>query len=318
MCLCFRIGAGERRSSAREAFTLIELLVVIAIIAVLIALLVPAVQKVREAAARTQCINNVKQITTGLHNMHGVFRALPPFVVRPTAGAYGNMGTGECGWAALLLPYIEQEAMWKQGLDVNNKFDARGYVGGVQILDLPVPATYLCPSDASVAPQKLVQGMPGNYAINYLVVGNPNPTDINDPRASGMKSIVARMPANFPDGTSNTFLITEKYRLCGKATPNFPTVNCSNTMMYSDYPFNTSWQCLAPAFAFTSPWNDGTKFQMGVPVVNAVCYYGQTWHTGGIVMGMADASVRTISPSISATSWLQAARPNDGEVGVLD
>src|SRR5438105_743737 len=92
------------RSSNRSAFTLIELLVVIAIIAILIALLVPAVQKVRESSARSQCQNNLKQLALACHNYHDVNRFLPP--ARICRDAYAT-------WVVLIMPYMEQQGAYK-------------------------------------------------------------------------------------------------------------------------------------------------------------------------------------------------------------
>src|SRR5438552_8471998 len=108
----------------RQGFTLIELLVVIAIIAVLIGLLVPAVQKVREAANRAQCLNNLKQMGVALHNYHGFYESFPPGLVSRLADPNWVMPSGNCnaeapdlgpGWSffAFLLPYIEQDALYK-------------------------------------------------------------------------------------------------------------------------------------------------------------------------------------------------------------
>src|SRR5436309_597185 len=101
------------RAFSRSGFTLIELLVVIAIIAILIGLLLPAVQKVREAASRLKCKNNLKQIGLAMHNYHGVANRFPPGYVSAVASDGSDLGPG-WGWAAHLLPYVEQDNLYKQ------------------------------------------------------------------------------------------------------------------------------------------------------------------------------------------------------------
>jgi prepilin-type N-terminal cleavage/methylation domain-containing protein/prepilin-type processing-associated H-X9-DG protein len=132
-------------SSQRRAFTLIELLVVIAIIGILIALLLPAVQKIREAAARMQCTNNLKQIGLAVHNYHDSFNFVPPGYIdgnaNPTSTPDNDVGPG-WGWAALLLPYVEQQNLFNQ---INLK---QGIVVGSNAAAAQTPLKiYQCPSD---------------------------------------------------------------------------------------------------------------------------------------------------------------------------
>src|SRR6476620_11624197 len=98
----------------RSAFTLIELLVVIAIIAILIAMLVPAVQKVRDAAARTQCQNNIKQLALALHNYHDARKMFPPGVITSKPEPNPGNGTSGPGWTVTILPYIEDDTRYQQ------------------------------------------------------------------------------------------------------------------------------------------------------------------------------------------------------------
>jgi prepilin-type N-terminal cleavage/methylation domain-containing protein/prepilin-type processing-associated H-X9-DG protein len=136
-----------RRS--RRGFTLIELLVVIAIIAILIGLLLPAVQKVREAAARAKCSNNMKQIALAYHNYHDIHGKLPPAVlyqlgVNTTGTDTFNFGPN---WAVLILPYIEQSALYSTVSDsIDRYMTTPGEQGWRSVRGAHVP-TYICPSD---------------------------------------------------------------------------------------------------------------------------------------------------------------------------
>lgn len=188
-------------SLRRSAFTLIELLVVIAIIAILIALLVPAVQKVREAAARTQCQNNLKQIGLAMHNYHDMNKKLP-------AGWYGEAlgGTGTANrwsWSAVILPYLEQDPLY-QSIDIDlappeTLPGATTSFGGSPLLQNPL-SVYRCPSDAFSLP---TNSLFGDYGINNY----PASTDIfgqNDQLTLTLPKIL--------DGTSNTFMVGERDR----------------------------------------------------------------------------------------------------------
>src|SRR5262249_22673816 len=118
-----------RSASRRTAFTLIELLVVIAIIAILIALLLPAVQKVRESAARAQCQNNLKQLGIALHAYHGQYQRFPAARPAPTLytggaitviSASGTAGTLTLAWMGKILPFVEQDNLFKQASTPSN------------------------------------------------------------------------------------------------------------------------------------------------------------------------------------------------------
>src|SRR5438045_1027661 len=150
-------------SRVRRGFTLIELLVVIAIIAILIGLLVPAVQKVREAAARTQCTNNLKQWALAGHDYASAYGGnMPPF--------YNSDSSGEHQVFVDLLPYVEQDAIYKSFGTPPNLQTAGPNVGHRAVFKI-----IACPSDPTQG-SGLNQGdwATGTYAANYQVFGNPS------------------------------------------------------------------------------------------------------------------------------------------------
>jgi prepilin-type N-terminal cleavage/methylation domain-containing protein/prepilin-type processing-associated H-X9-DG protein len=189
--------------SRRRGFTLIELLVVIAIIAILIALLVPAVQKVREAAARTQCTNNLKQIGLGLHNYHDTYKGFPPSkMTTPTMHS----------WTALILPFIEQGPLFNRYRLDRNWNDAATNDANPGGVNQTVIALYLCPSAPGGRLGSRNRGIADYDAINQVTRPNPFVTNMpsSDPTFIGVlgKDIRRRL-TDITDGTSNTIMVAE-------------------------------------------------------------------------------------------------------------
>ncbi|TWT40176.1 putative major pilin subunit [Thalassoglobus neptunius] len=223
----------------RKAFTLIELLVVIAIIAILIALLLPAVQQAREAARRTQCKNNLKQIGLALHNYESVYRRLPcgwNGVHDPAQGT-----TFRWSYLASILPYLDQANTFNQ-LDMNLTLYPPG--GGQpprpehqDVIKQMIPV-YMCPSDRSAfvsSPSGVVDSAPTNYVacsgsgINQ--VSDPNDDGDSGNAADGMfSSLHWRRFADCTDGLSNTVLISES--LLGPGGEDLPAGADADPQLY--------------------------------------------------------------------------------------
>jgi prepilin-type N-terminal cleavage/methylation domain-containing protein len=186
-------------------FTLIELLVVIAIIAILIGLLVPAVQKVREAAARTQCHNNLKQLALGLHNYHDTHGGFPPAKQETPPGS----STRVHSWTPLVLPYIEQDNLYRQYRFDKNWDNAATNDAGVN--QTPVK-TFICPSAPSGRVGTNKRAIIDYSPANQITRPNPSVTNMppSDPTFIGILGHnTSRRLTEVTDGTSNTILLAE-------------------------------------------------------------------------------------------------------------
>ena len=269
---------------SKHAFTLIELLVVIAIIAILIGLLLPAVQKVREAAARTQCSNNLSQLGKAVHNYASNYNNVPPM--------WSNRGGNYGSLHYFLLPFIEQDNVYR--LAANNSANQAGVI----------IKPYLCPSDSTSTTNQWNGWGGTNYAGNVWVF-NP----------SGPGTIITSMP----DGTSNTVMFAERYQLCqpssGGHTDPVWAAQAWNTP-------NGYWA--VAAFGYTTSniaggyYPDysygGTAFQTAPQPSACNWYVTQSAHTGGMNVGLGDGSVRSVSSGVSVNTWVLACIPNDGGV----
>lgn len=334
----------------RSAFTLIELLVVIAIIAILIGLLLPAVQKVRDAAYRAQCQNNLKQIAIGAHNAHSELGRFPP-----QAGTYNGAYYGPLFFH--LLPYIEQKDLWGR----SNTLDYTAVVG----TPVPNPGTtvnvgvnwpvwesvamplflrqhrikvYQCPSDPTLGNAIDWGNGDGTYASNFLLFGGVKNASVTPTIGPGGNYQMvwdgkANLQSTVTDGASNTIMLAEKYARCdGTGSPG------GNWWMRGVFMGSQSGpggggddsypgDRLSPVFGGgigydNVAWLQGVSSKFQVQPKNPLLPGSQggqcdrrlasTPHYA-MHAAMADGSVRVIVPSISASLWATALTPNGAD-----
>ncbi|OWK35817.1 DUF1559 domain-containing protein [Fimbriiglobus ruber] len=295
-------------SRIRPAFTLIELLVVIAIIAILIGLLLPAVQKVREAAARATCTNNLKQIGLAMLNYESTNGGLPP---------RRNTVTGtQRGWGPAILSYVEQTALSGNYQLNNNFYDAANAANIIVPLKL-----FICPSGTGPRTITVTQGgvtatgAAGDYfgpnSFASSLYGNQSLSGNNT--CTAMNDNVNRKITDITDGTSNTLLVTEQagrsdFYILGKK-------QASNTAL-SNYAWWGPWASYQ-VFAVYQFGSDGiTKDGTGGPcTINCNNSQGvYSFHTGGANAVYVDGSVHFWASNLSPTTLFAMVTINGGEV----
>jgi prepilin-type N-terminal cleavage/methylation domain-containing protein len=319
------------RLRRRAAFTLIELLVVIAIIGILIGLLLPAVQKVREAAARTQCFNNLKQIGLACHNYEDGNKTLPGAWIHATTLQWAWPNRQDATIWFDLLPYVEQTPLFNQGSNANPTVAGNGWAeespyytaGSVAV------KVYICPADNTRTTDintnafyPLIGGS-GDYSTSSYAAN----VNVLDPSYPG--SIVSIMP----DGSSNTVMIAHRHRWCDAA------------IFWGGGGTHTDW-ALTPRQAWNH-WNmavfgmgayrtrkgganPSPRNNNGVVADNMDLRFGNipfqvrpaagycnpqitsSPHTSVMPVALGDGSVRSVSPQISVTTWVNACIPDDG------
>lgn len=286
----------------RRGFTLIELLVVIAIIAVLIALLVPAVQKVREAAARTQTVNNLKQCSLALHSFNDTFKKLPP-----SASAIGYAGVGVptslvATTHVHLLPFIEQFNLYKQYVALGGSTGASS-PGGTAFPAAVVPP-FLSPQDPSLEADNAISNVLANLRV-FDKLGVEQGTSAYAMFFTPLGIGSSAIPKTFSDGTSNTIVFTTGYRKT--SVMRYFDTTCVPT---GGGPFFGATDLTAPASVAGGKY---CIFQIQPPIISAQDRIPQAMSSSGISVGLADGSVRQVATTIDPLTWAKACQPNDGQ-----
>ena len=290
MCRSTPQGVGVR---ARGAFTLIELLVVIVIIAVLLALLAPAVQRIRDSAARVACANNMRQLGLAVHAYAGNSgERLPALTTSQDSQPRGNYN----GFLLYtILPYLEQQNLFAAGMaDPCATWNAPA---GTLIVRQAVVPIFLCPSDFTIQ-----RGFPTNrgndwaassYAANALLFGA---------RASGKARLPQYAIGTIPDGASNQVAFAEKFGGCRD--------DCGSLWAFPGQSWDDDGNHYLASFAIRGwrQWN--LPPQIGIPQSQCESSRPNSAHAVCVIC-LADGSVRSVSAALSPATWQQAITPDD-------
>ena len=310
--------------SKSRGFTLIELLVVIAIIAILIALLLPAVQQAREAARRSQCKNNLKQIGLALHNYHDTHRCFPPghVATQGNAATFGTNATCTVGyaWSTFCLPFMDQAPLYNTLQvgsanllvpvwdDANTNQPVGVATAAMQTAAGTILAAYMCPSDAS-GERNPAYG--NNAKSNYPAVWGNNSTADTTSAPNGIFGYNSKtLIRAITDGTSNTFMVGERH-----AT----TSGVPNT--------NTGAIWLAPMADYANPGSGVTSAgsarngnavlgvigtSLAMSSTSAAAF--SSIHEGGSHFLMADGAVKFVGENVNSTTLSYLSQKADNQV----
>jgi prepilin-type N-terminal cleavage/methylation domain-containing protein len=329
-----------QRPTFRQGFTLIELLVVIAIIAILIGLLLPAVQKIREAANRMKCSNNLKQIGLGLQNHHDVNGRFPPGSASD-AGIFGTGGGYGSSWMVFMLPFVEQDNIYQKwqftgnsGWDnANNKVLVIDKLSVYMCPSSPLPPTYSPHGNARLQGDYVAIAGAGGITVPGYTDGRTYTGSGSGCCGAGIVSGSGVLPPNgqvtiagITDGTSNTIAVSEQGDFLttsggakvdwrsgvghgfamGTSQSGVPGAGYGN-----ERPFNTT--TIRYSINQTKGWTDDCS--LGVCSNNSSNTPLRSAHTGGVNAVCVDGSVRFLSANMSVVSLAQLAFRDDGTVG---
>jgi prepilin-type N-terminal cleavage/methylation domain-containing protein len=356
------------RRATRRGFTLIELLVVIAIIAVLIGLLLPAVQKVREAAARTENSNKLKQLGLATHNYHDQNRRMPPYYASAQAyyGTITNAMTGS--WPMALLPFVEQDNVYKATLGVLTYHYDYTY----EYTYNGTPSNYSYKQDQTYAGSTAYQAYRGTGKLTVFASKTDPTVDLVVAPISfqGNSSVLGYEYSyggnlsysrysyglnmeKIGDGTSNTQLFAEGYSRCTyNYNYDYSQYGYAPGSYYKySYGYDRVWNYDPNSYVYTSKYTydynynvsppsikyDGNSTGTYYPIYSSYGSYdsktyqyvafevrpktdncnnsgAQSTTSGGLLVCMCDGSVKSVSNSVSITTWQATGTPNSGEI----